>query len=349
MTNQQVVVVTQKIVVNSPRKSVSVINAGPQGPPGPASITPGPPGPPGPSGPQGIPGPSGMTGEIRMFAASTFPTDWLECNGAAVSRTTYAALFSVIGIFWGAGNGTTTFNLPDMRGKAPIGVGQGAGLTDRTLGTLYGNENHILTPAETAVKGHPHTFSGSAVGSTGVSVDHSHGMQNHAHGLGTHQHGFSHYHAVPNHSHDMGNHSHSGNTGGQSANHVHKAWGGGAFVDTTGQSAASLLQGGSAFTYAPQSNWAEQDHGHSFSTGGPSTNTTGGLAQNTGTPVGEYTGGPITSGSDGPNNNTTTGHSVDHSHVTTSAGTVSTLADGANGAPFSVMQPSIALKFIIKT
>ncbi len=56
-----------------------------------------------------------------MFAASSVPTGWLECNGAAVSRTTYSALFAVIGTTWGNGNGVTTFNLPETRGLLPRG------------------------------------------------------------------------------------------------------------------------------------------------------------------------------------------------------------------------------------
>jgi hypothetical protein len=63
------------------------------------------------------------SGSILMFAGSTAPYNWLLCDGAAVSRATYNKLFQAIGTTWGAGNGTTTFNLPDMRGAAPAGVG----------------------------------------------------------------------------------------------------------------------------------------------------------------------------------------------------------------------------------
>jgi hypothetical protein len=63
------------------------------------------------------------SGSILMFAGSTAPDNWLLCDGAAVSRATYNKLFQAIGTTWGAGNGTTTFNLPDMRGAAPAGVG----------------------------------------------------------------------------------------------------------------------------------------------------------------------------------------------------------------------------------
>ena len=70
-----------------------------------------------------------MAGIIQMFAGATPPSGWLICDGSAVSRTTYATLFAAIGTTWGTGDGSTTFNLPDLRGRAPIGAGTGSGLT----------------------------------------------------------------------------------------------------------------------------------------------------------------------------------------------------------------------------
>jgi microcystin-dependent protein len=83
------------------------------------------------------------SGSILMFAGSTAPDNWLLCNGAAVSRATYNKLFQAIGTTWGAGNGTTTFNLPDMRGAAPAGVGTSTGYTQNetlALGTKYNDQ-----------------------------------------------------------------------------------------------------------------------------------------------------------------------------------------------------------------
>lgn len=71
--------------------------------------------------------PTFVPGTMHMWPAETVPTGALECNGAAVSRTTYARLFDIIGTAWGAGNGTTTFNLPDMRGRVPRGYAHGSG------------------------------------------------------------------------------------------------------------------------------------------------------------------------------------------------------------------------------
>lgn len=66
--------------------------------------------------------PAGM---IFEFAGSSIPTGWLACDGSAVSRTTYAALFSAISTTWGPGDGATTFNVPDKRGRVAIGDGTG--------------------------------------------------------------------------------------------------------------------------------------------------------------------------------------------------------------------------------
>ena len=63
------------------------------------------------------------TGAIIMFAGTTAPNaDWLLCDGAAVSRTTFAALFTLVSTSFGIGDGSTTFNVPDLRGRAPIGL-----------------------------------------------------------------------------------------------------------------------------------------------------------------------------------------------------------------------------------
>lgn len=62
------------------------------------------------------------TGIVMPYAGASAPTGWLVADGSAVSRTTYAALFAVIGTSFGAGNGTTTFNLPNMKGRVPVGL-----------------------------------------------------------------------------------------------------------------------------------------------------------------------------------------------------------------------------------
>lgn len=90
-----------------------------------------------------------------MVAYSGVPTGWLACDGSAVSRTTFATLFAAIGTVWGIGDGSTTFNVPDMRGRAPIGGGTGSGLTARTVGDItVGAETVTLTTAGLPVHSH---------------------------------------------------------------------------------------------------------------------------------------------------------------------------------------------------
>ena len=117
------------------------------------------------------------TGVVQAFAGSTTPQGWLLCDGSAVSRTTYAALFSAIGTKYGSGNGSTTFNLPNLtdkfiQGNATAGTVKNAGLpnidgyidlhaianpnivSSSIGGALYGDggsETQYRTPADLAI------------------------------------------------------------------------------------------------------------------------------------------------------------------------------------------------------
>jgi microcystin-dependent protein len=120
-------------------------------------------------------------GVIFPFAGTSIPSGWLLCNGAAVSRTTYAALFAVIGTTYGSGDGTTTFNLPNPQGRTLVGAGNGAGggtsgaglvtggsaLSPRATGQWFGEETHTLTLAETPA--HTHTLPSGCGGGGGVT------------------------------------------------------------------------------------------------------------------------------------------------------------------------------------
>ena len=103
-------------------------------------------------------------GSMIMFGGAVAPTGWLFCDGAAVSRETYAALFAAIGVVWGAGDGSTTFNLPDARGRSAMGAGQGSSLTARTLGATLGEESHALTANENGTHKHPVNTAAVAAG-----------------------------------------------------------------------------------------------------------------------------------------------------------------------------------------
>lgn len=86
-------------------------------------------------------------GVMVPFAGGTAPTGWLLCSGQAVSRTTYATLFAAIGTTWGAGDGSTTFNLPDLRDRVPVGKGDMGG----TAAALLTYTSNATTTAGSAV------------------------------------------------------------------------------------------------------------------------------------------------------------------------------------------------------
>jgi microcystin-dependent protein len=99
-------------------------------------------------------------GMIGYFARPSIPTGWLEANGAAVSRSTYAALFTAIGTLYGAGNGSTTFNLPDLRGLFPRGFDSGRGADPgRQFGSTQQSQNlsHAHSASTGGAGSHFHT------------------------------------------------------------------------------------------------------------------------------------------------------------------------------------------------
>jgi microcystin-dependent protein len=82
-----------------------------------------------------------MAGQIIHYPSASIPTGYLECNGATISRTTYATLFAVIGTTFGAGDGSTTFNLPDLRGEFIRGADRGRGVdSGRAVGSAQSGE-----------------------------------------------------------------------------------------------------------------------------------------------------------------------------------------------------------------
>lgn len=96
------------------------------------------------------------TGDIKWTFSSAVASGWLRAEGQAVSRTTYSSLFVVIGTTYGTGDGTTTFNVPDLRNKLTLGVSG-----TKALGSTGGEETHALTVAELAA--HTHTTDAGTV------------------------------------------------------------------------------------------------------------------------------------------------------------------------------------------
>lgn len=175
---------------------------------------------------------------VLDYAGSTAPAGFLMCYGQNVSRTTYASLFSVIGTTYGTGDGSTTFTLPDARGRVSAGkddmggtsadrlTNQSGGVDGDTLGASGGAETHALTTAQLA----SHTHGpGSLAGSTSTAGNHTHyvGGTYNASGLGSTGNYVASYPAANNPATSAaGDHTHtvsitSGTTGSEGSGNAH--------------------------------------------------------------------------------------------------------------------------------
>lgn len=114
-------------------------------------------------------------GSVIAYGGTSAPTDWLLCDGSAISRETYADLFTAISTTYGVGDGSTTFNIPDIRGRVIAGqddmggssanrlTDQSGGLNGDTLGATGGAETHTLTEAQLAQHSHTGTTDSNSV------------------------------------------------------------------------------------------------------------------------------------------------------------------------------------------
>ena len=130
-------------------------------------------------------------GVVNPFAGANAPAGWLLCFGQAVSRTQYPVLFSTLSTTYGVGDGSTTFNIPDMRGRAVAGVdnmgGTDAGRLSiaNTLGTTTGAETVTITSGNLPVHTHAINHDHGAFNTTGGEGNHTHYTQGGAFGGST--------------------------------------------------------------------------------------------------------------------------------------------------------------------
>jgi len=121
-------------------------------------------------------------GVVSAFAGVNAPAGWLMCAGQAVSRTEYSALFNALSTTYGSGDGSTTFNLPDLRGRVPAGVDNMGGTAasrltstvlsaSNTLGATGGAQTHTLDSTQIPAHSHPNTLGSNTVAAT----SHTHG------------------------------------------------------------------------------------------------------------------------------------------------------------------------------
>lgn len=254
-------------------------------------------------------------GSIMQFAGSTAPSGWLLCDGSAVGRVTYSALFGVISTTYGVGDNSTTFNVPNLKGKVVVG--------------LDSTQTEFDTLAETGgAKTHTHNSS-STTGDSGShqhsTTDHSHNTTDHSHNTADHSHYADHSHSVnPGATTtDSSSHSHGGVTNNN--NSVSKA--------SSGNTSTNLAYG--YHTHGIDSS----SHTHtvniatftSANANGYGVTTAGANAGNT---TGGASAGNTTSGASDGNTTDTQGT---HSHsvsLTTATG--------------DSIQPYIVLNYIIK-
>lgn len=140
------------------------------------------------------------TGDLRLSSTSAQLDGWVECDGRAVLRSEFPSLNKLLGDLgypFGNGNGTTTFNIPDFRGRVPVGAGTGTGggasgaagtvptggtaLTARAAGSWTGQETVAITAAQTGIRNHVHAGTTDNSG----SLDHNHHMTSESGGGGT--------------------------------------------------------------------------------------------------------------------------------------------------------------------
>jgi microcystin-dependent protein len=110
-------------------------------------------------------------GAITMFAGSTAPTGWFICDGSTVSRTVYKDLFQVIGTTYGTGDGSTTFTLPNLKGKVPVGYDSADGSFD-ALGETGGAKTATIAQANL-----PNISTGAGTAHTHTQNAHGHRVQ----------------------------------------------------------------------------------------------------------------------------------------------------------------------------
>jgi microcystin-dependent protein len=133
----------------------------------------------------------GLCGVVLPFAGAVAPDGWMLCHGQAVSRTAHAHLFAVVGTTYGSGDGSTTFNLPDLRGRVAAGkdnmggtaasrLAAGAsGVNGATLGAAGGAETHALTVPQMPL--HAHGVSDPTHAHTVYDPGHAHGVYDPGH------------------------------------------------------------------------------------------------------------------------------------------------------------------------
>ena len=274
-------------------------------------------------------------GTVVPFAGSSSPdSSWLVCDGSAVSRTTYSALFALIGTTYGAGDGSSTFNTPNLGGRVPVGLDSGQSEFD-SLGETGGSKTHTLTTAE--MPSHTHTQNA-----------HTHTQDAHTHTQNSHTHTINHNHASVTSGSGGDPHTHSvdpPNTTSSSTSHSHSQSG----LSTNSQASGKFTKriGSGSNWDVTSSSLARWDSATNPATSSSShTHTTN---------IGSFTSGGASDSShthsvDLPNFTGTSGGktATNQNTTATNQNTTATNQNTGGGDAHNILQPYMALNYIIK-
>lgn len=313
------------------------------------------------------------SGTVNLYAGATAPTGWLLCDGSAVSRTTYSELFTAIGTQYGAGDGTTTFNVPNLSGKVPVGLDSSDTDFD-ALGETGGTKTHTLTSAEVPSHNHnaatnaqsssntgnaSNTYTSGSLNTTNAAAKNNTGNQsaNHTHGGGTtsaHNINYNHSH---NNNSQSANHSHGTNAVNLDYNHSHGTGDGNKSFLTreniyTNEANAFRVDGignhNTQLTFITNTNSKNLNYNHSHGNTGNinanhSHNTSGVNLDN------NHSHNTNSTGNQSANHTHGFGHKHNHAHThsTSHTHTVS-LGNSGSGGAHTIVQPYIVLNYIIK-
>jgi microcystin-dependent protein len=126
-------------------------------------------------------------GSVQMYVSATPPSNWMICDGTAISRTQYANLYAIIGTKYGVGDGSTTFNIPSVSGRIPVGLTSGTPTVPTTVSSTGTSGGTALTTDNSSSLNHTHggvvTGGSSTYGIDGGSIAHAHTVGSHTHSL----------------------------------------------------------------------------------------------------------------------------------------------------------------------
>lgn len=281
------------------------------------------------------------TGAVMPFAGTATPTGFLLCQGQAVSRTTYSALYTALGGAsspFGQGDGSTTFNVPDLRTRFPLGRASSGGF--------------------------------SSMGGTGGSIDHTHSTPNHTHTTASHVHSMTHNHALndhthvgPSHTHSVPAHYHEATANGGTINiapsgaHTHTMGGWQNARSTDNQGTGRLHYGGTNYEFARSNatvGGSKADVPTDFTLTAPThSHPASSIAGTVGSPGSGNSGDAGFNTGSGGNSNTSgvnggAGSTQNHTGNTGASGVLTT-DSGGGGTSGTANPPYVILDYIIKT